>query len=491
MSENFPIYFIQLLVIMDSTLQISYLERIPPEVLSHVTRFIKSPADYFRFRASCSGTYYNIESKMGVSLAVIRDLRKDFAEVWTPKFSRKFYLIDRLDDSLSAELFSTESEHHISDIFARHSVWELRQSMSQVALGGALYQSCVRGYEWLASQLLPTVLAVRNIVDAALPTVVMLNHVGILDLLAEEEVLDLTGPTGRKVLDLYLMNGGSSEMYKALVKYGADFRVVDFQALLIRGIDCDHSVLQHLLKRHLKPEALSSSCTFTSTAARRGDLATLKLLVKYGAPVDPVESIIQAQSSDVIRYLVASHKADINQKHDGESVLSRACMNSGNIHIVRAILKLGAKTSGATGFIALRNSVLHASSTEIVHLLMRHGVDVNAVDAATKRSVLQLMADQTRPQTQVAEFLITRGANVNSCDIRGVTPLMVASMHGNVSLCRLFLHAGAIVDLISQEGETALSYAERGGSDTLIHLIRNFEQLSSPGTKRRRYRLYS
>jgi len=128
-------------------------------------------------------------------------------------------------------------------------------------------------------------------------------------------------------------------MNKALVKYGANFRVVDFQALLIRGIDCDH--MQHLLKRHLKLETLSSSCTFTSTAARRGDLTTLKLLVRYGAPVDPV-------------------------------------------------------------------------------------------DAATKRSVLHLMADRTRPQTRVAEFLITRGANINSCDIRGVTPLMVASMHGKV-----------------------------------------------------------
>lgn len=187
-------------------------------------------------------------------------------------------------------------------------------------------------------------------------------------------------------------------MYKALVKYGANFRVVDFQELLIRGIDCDH--MQHLLKRHLKLETLSSSCTFTSTAARRGDLTTLKLLVRYGAPVDPV-------------------------------------------------------------------------------------------DAATKRSVLHLMADRTRPQTRLAEFLITRGANTNSCDIRGVTPLMVTSMHGNVSLSRLFLHAGAIVDLISQDGVTAISYAERGSIDNLIHLLRNFEQLSPPGTKRRRYRLYS
>ena len=179
---------------MDSTLQISKLECIPREVLNRVTPFTRSPADYFRFRASCSGTYYNLESKMGVSLAVIRCLRQEFAEVWTPRFSRrKFYLIDRLDDRLSAELFSTESDNLTSDIFARHSVWELRQSMSQVALGCDLYQSCVRGYEWLTLHLLPTVSAVKRIVDAALPTLVMLNHVGILDLLAEEEILDLTG----------------------------------------------------------------------------------------------------------------------------------------------------------------------------------------------------------------------------------------------------------------------------------------------------------
>lgn len=131
---------------------------------------------------------------MGVSLAVIRYSRKEFAEVWTPKFSRrKFYLIDRIDDSVSPELFSTESEHHISDIFARHSVWELRQSMSQVAMGCDLDQSCVRGYEWFALHLLPTDYAVQRVVDAALPTLVMLNHVGILDLLAEEEILDMTG----------------------------------------------------------------------------------------------------------------------------------------------------------------------------------------------------------------------------------------------------------------------------------------------------------
>jgi ankyrin repeat protein len=61
------------------------------------------------------------------------------------------------------------------------------------------------------------------------------------------------------------------------------------------------------------------------------------------------------------------------------------------------------------------------------------------------------------------ERLIREGANIEGRETNGMTPLMDAAEHGNVPLLSLLLESGAKPNVKDEQGETALSWAARGG----------------------------
>uniref|UniRef100_A0AAZ1XEC4 Myotrophin n=1 Tax=Oreochromis aureus TaxID=47969 RepID=A0AAZ1XEC4_OREAU len=62
-------------------------------------------------------------------------------------------------------------------------------------------------------------------------------------------------------------------------------------------------------------------------------------------------------------------------------------------------------------------------------------------------------------QTDVVEFLISKGADINAPDKHGFTPLMTACFEGHLSCVKLLLEKGADKDQKSPDGMTALEAA--------------------------------
>jgi ankyrin repeat protein len=82
------------------------------------------------------------------------------------------------------------------------------------------------------------------------------------------------------------------------------------------------------------------------------------------------------------------------------------------------------------------------------------------------------------PHTDMVKMLVENGADVNSRDAIGRTPLMVAAAQPEgVDLCRLLIEHGARIDAAdAQGGHTVLHWAavssiHRGPLDTVIYLI--------------------
>lgn len=74
---------------------------------------------------------------------------------------------------------------------------------------------------------------------------------------------------------------------------------------------------------------------------------------------------------------------------------------------------------------------------------------------------------------QIAEYLISKGANINKNDkVYDLTPLQWASMNGNIEMAKLLLNRGALIDGRDRKGQTALHYAcmnyKKGAADLLI-----------------------
>ncbi len=63
------------------------------------------------------------------------------------------------------------------------------------------------------------------------------------------------------------------------------------------------------------------------------------------------------------------------------------------------------------------------------------------------------------PDPELVRALVKHGANVNSSDSTGSTPLLFAVQMGNVKIVDLLLASGANVNATTKEGSTALSFA--------------------------------
>ena len=66
---------------------------------------------------------------------------------------------------------------------------------------------------------------------------------------------------------------------------------------------------------------------------------------------------------------------------------------------------------------------------------------------------------------------LDKGADPDSADERGVTPLMIASWHGHASMVSLFLQRGAVSAAVDNRGRTALSYAAAAGSLNCLDIL--------------------
>src|SRR5439155_20612368 len=84
--------------------------------------------------------------------------------------------------------------------------------------------------------------------------------------------------------------------------------------------------------------------------------------------------------------------------------------------------------------------------------------------------------------TDLVAMLLDAGADVNAKDVRGMTPLMLASAcdHTSPDVIRLLLSKGADVHAKSPEGETALDWALKSGPPPVVEPLKAAGALASP-----------
>jgi ankyrin repeat protein len=96
------------------------------------------------------------------------------------------------------------------------------------------------------------------------------------------------------------------------------------------------------------------------------------------------------------------------------------------------------------------------------------------VDFADGNGITMLSRAVLNNEVEMARMLIERGANLNSVDKMGMTPLLWAATmdFGDTAMSELLLKAGARRDATSKEGLTALELARQYGHSYQISVLK-------------------
>ena len=196
--------------------------------------------------------------------------------------------------------------------------------------------------------------------------------------------------------------------------------------------------------RQARPRTYEQSRTPLMRAAERGDLRTVRALLK--------------------------RRADVNAKDvfGGTALMSAA--SRGHLQVVKALLAAGADPNarGATFHYGDFSVLIAALQTEnrdwlrIVDALIAAGAEVNPTGGFGRFPLVHAVE---RRSTEMVDALLARGADVNLRNPEGMTALMAAAVEGSPEMVRHLLGKGADVKARTKDGETALSLLRQMPAD--------------------------
>ncbi|HXD73331.1 MAG TPA: ankyrin repeat domain-containing protein [Vicinamibacterales bacterium] len=257
---------------------------------------------------------------------------------------------------------------------------------------------------------------------------------------------------------------------------------------LIFGTAAD---VKKLLDGGFDPNSATKSGGTTALMMAAPDAEKMALLIDRGANVNAraetkyTALMVAAQygthSTPAIRLLL-SHGADGSQSQ-GQPLFNAdplfLAAYGGNAEVLPDLLKAGASLNGEMRLIGtsstdpISGAVRHGY-LDVLDVLVKLGAAVDRTDARLTPLGKAVLGDQV----DVAQFLISKGADVNHVDGNGMTPLLYAASidFGTPRMIDMLLRNGARTNAKTKEGKTALELARQYHH---THLIPSLEHTAA------------
>ncbi|EHK47127.1 hypothetical protein TRIATDRAFT_217580 [Trichoderma atroviride IMI 206040] len=245
-------------------------------------------------------------------------------------------------------------------------------------------------------------------------------------------------------------------------------------------------------------------------AARNGHLNLVRLLLESGSEVNgagfhqatPLHSAAEAKQTEIAKLLLqyganviatdsdghpplffALRRNDINMAHLFIAAAPDQIKQAGKyykwlplhftahfgiVESMRLLLDCGADPDLVSdlGSTAL---ALATDNSEIVHLLIEKGADLNIRDSSGKTAMMFAAWDKN---SEILRMLVENGANLDMVDDKGVCALHYAVVSGSVDCVRILLAAGADQELLMSENEySPLLLASEDGQTEIVRLL--------------------
>eukprot|EP00038_Savillea_parva_P027084 m.57504 g.57504 ORF g.57504 m.57504 type:complete len:752 (-) comp7767_c1_seq1:69-2324(-) len=185
-------------------------------------------------------------------------------------------------------------------------------------------------------------------------------------------------------------------------------------------------------------------------AARAGSIDTIKILLEFGAPL----------GTRTMDGALATHQAAY----------------SGHIEAVEYLLDTHPDHFPLEATNTNNDTVLQIAAThgdmQLVKKLIRRGANVNTSD---REGFTPLHSAIWRRFFEVATYLIEQGADPHARTSNRSTALHLASWHGDVNVARRLIDCGAAVDARTRDGDTPLHQAAfNGHAHVVLELLARF-----------------
>ncbi|EMT72740.1 Ankyrin repeat domain-containing protein 50 [Fusarium odoratissimum] len=208
----------------------------------------------------------------------------------------------------------------------------------------------------------------------------------------------------------------------------------------------------------------------------------VELLVENGADINarcyqgqvPLHNSVQ-DGNDGIMELLISKGADVSVVDDERQTPLNLVSMSGNTKAARQLIDRGADISHETtaGFTPL-SMASSRGHVELAKLLIKRGADVNQVVANGPPPLLLAVCDDHSELAGLLideELLLQSGADVNTSDVRGYTPLYMASLGGFIDIVEILTQKGAGLNVKTVAGETPLHASSAMGHLRVTQLL--------------------
>jgi uncharacterized protein len=265
---------------------------------------------------------------------------------------------------------------------------------------------------------------------------------------AEEEDAKTTGPDGTTALH-WAVRADDVQRVEALLRAGANARAADrygITPLYLAAVNGNSAIIKKLLESGADPNVVDSSGeTLLMTAARTGAPEALKLLLDRGASVNAVDPEFQQTAlmlavrenhPEAVKILI-DHGAllDVHTRIGPAPTFRLPCKGTGcgseGVGINRGgIPDRGQRAAITGGMTALLYAARDGRLAE-ARLLVAAGADVKLADP---NEISPLLMSILNDHLDVARFLLDRGADANTPDFYGRTPLWAAVDLRNMDL---------------------------------------------------------
>ncbi|USO00711.1 MAG: ankyrin repeat domain-containing protein [Alphaproteobacteria bacterium] len=182
---------------------------------------------------------------------------------------------------------------------------------------------------------------------------------------------------------------------------------------------------------------------------------------------------LDSLSQEMCKFLaVFKTNSKLQRWEIGKLATAKATLYQSNSHISGMHITQYPTTNTQTESYLSTKQLMTAAKTgdlKNIELLIQDGVNIDVVDEGFRCTALAYAAHSGH--VDIANTLISRGADVNMGDGFGRTPLIHAARHKHVNVAEALIVAGTHVNTIDGFNKTAIVYASENGCVDLVNLL--------------------